>query len=192
MPKVSIIVPVYNAEKYISRCIESVLSQDFNDYELILINDGSEDSSLEVCETYRFNYKQIKVFSQKNFGASSARNIGLQNAIGEYVCFIDADDYVGKNYISTLFEDIQFENGIDLVIQGLTVVSGIENSRVTFEVPTLYNLKIQIVIFSEISICSNFVDHTVSYLEHRLLKEKKFYLMIILFFQRILISWRDI
>lgn len=65
MPKVSIIVPVYNAEKYISRCIESVLSQDFNDYELILINDGSEDRSLEVCETYRFNYKQIKVFSQK-------------------------------------------------------------------------------------------------------------------------------
>lgn len=97
-PKISVIVPVYNGENYISRCIESILLQTFTDFELLLIDDGSKDNSGNICDKYALKDKRIKVFHKKNGGVSSARNLGLYHAKGEWVSFIDADDYIEQNY----------------------------------------------------------------------------------------------
>ena len=96
-PKVSIIVPVYKAEKYIHRCIDSILAQTFTDWELLLIDDGSPDRSGEICDEYAKKNKRIRVFHKENGGVSSARNLGLEKMRGEYVMFIDSDDWISKN-----------------------------------------------------------------------------------------------
>lgn len=101
---VSIIIPVYNVEQYISKCIESVIVQSYKKLEIILINDGSSDSSGEICDFYSRKDSRIQVFHKQNGGASSARNFGLNKASGEYFSFIDADDYVSPNYIETLLQ----------------------------------------------------------------------------------------
>lgn len=93
-PTISIIVPVYNVEKYLEECVESVLSQTFTDYELLLIDDGSTDSSGIICDGYATQDSRIRVFHKSNGGVSSARNLGLDNALGEWVCFIDSDDEI--------------------------------------------------------------------------------------------------
>lgn len=90
---VSVIIPVYNAEQYIVECIESVISQSFERYELILIDDGSTDSSFEICKEYEAKDARIRVFHQKNSGVSKARNVGLKLSTGIYILFADADDY---------------------------------------------------------------------------------------------------
>lgn len=99
-PKISIVVPVYNAEKSISRCIDSILSQTFSDFELLLINDGSKDKSGVICDDYSEKDKRVRVFHKENGGVSSARNVGLDKAKGEYLCFCDSDDYVDSDWIS--------------------------------------------------------------------------------------------
>lgn len=96
-PLISIIVPVYNVEKYLRRCIDSILQQRFSDFELILVNDGSADRSGDICEQYARLDSRIKVFHQANRGLSEARNTGLKIAIGQYVYFCDSDDYVEPN-----------------------------------------------------------------------------------------------
>ena len=98
----SIIVPVYNVEKYLSTCVESILSQTFNNWELILINDGSTDYSGIICDEYKKKDTRIKVFHTENKGVSAARNIGLKNAIGEWIAFIDSDDYMEKNWLEVV------------------------------------------------------------------------------------------
>lgn len=100
----SVIIPVYNAEKYLNDCIDSVLSQNFADFELILINDGSTDSSGDICEKYVLSDNRIKAIHQKNDGVSSARNNGLKHASGKYVCFIDADDYILPGYFESIYK----------------------------------------------------------------------------------------
>lgn len=102
-PKISIIVPVYNVEKYLHRCINSILAQTFTDFEIILINDGSTDSSGKICDEYAQQYENIIVFHSENKGASLARKIGLQKANGEYVAFVDSDDFVSVDYIESLY-----------------------------------------------------------------------------------------
>lgn len=99
---VSIIVPVYNCEKFLDRCINSLCDQSYKDYEIILVNDGSKDNSLQKCKNFALKNDKIKVFDKQNGGVSSARNYGLDNANGEYVCFIDADDFVDKDYLTKL------------------------------------------------------------------------------------------
>lgn len=91
-PLISVIVPVYNVEKYLPRCIDSILAQTFKNFELLLIDDGSKDKSGEICDEYAKKDNRIKVFHKENGGVSSARNIGLDNANGEWICFCDADD----------------------------------------------------------------------------------------------------
>ncbi|MBQ9833306.1 MAG: glycosyltransferase family 2 protein, partial [Clostridia bacterium] len=98
MPKISIIVPVYNVEKYLSRCIESILAQTFTDFELILVDDGSPDSCGKICDEYAEKDSRIKVVHKKNGGVSSARNAGLEAASGELVLFCDGDDYVAEQF----------------------------------------------------------------------------------------------
>lgn len=104
MPFISIIIPVYNSEKYLELSVGSVLKQTFTDWELILINDGSTDSSLTLCKKYEQNDSRIHVFSQDNAGQASARNLGLQNASGKYISFLDSDDSFSND---TLLENIK-------------------------------------------------------------------------------------
>lgn len=102
-PKISVIVPVYNAEKYLQRCVDSILAQTFTDFELLLIDDGSKDKSGEICDEYVRKDDRVKVFHKENGGVSSARNLGLDNAQGIYVTFVDADDWIDMNYFPAEF-----------------------------------------------------------------------------------------
>lgn len=97
---ISIIVPVFNVEKYLARCIESIIKQTFKDWELILINDGSKDNSGKICDEYATKDNRIKVIHKKNEGVSKARNTGIALAKGEYICFIDSDDWIEATYLS--------------------------------------------------------------------------------------------
>lgn len=113
--KYSIIIPVYNAEKTLYRCLDSLLPQLNEKIEVILVNDGSSDSSGEICREYLKKSKCFKLFEQENSGASFSRNKGLDNAKGEYILFVDSDDYVDADYIETIENYIEAENP-DLLI----------------------------------------------------------------------------
>lgn len=110
-PTISVIVPVYNAERFVVKCIESVQAQTYTNWQMILVDDGSKDKSLEVCQKYANLDNRISVIHQENAGAGAARNTGLAKAVGEYVVFIDSDDYVDKDYFTLLAkhdEDVVF------------------------------------------------------------------------------------
>jgi glycosyltransferase involved in cell wall biosynthesis len=111
---ISVIVPVYNVEKYLSKCLDSLVSQTYRNIEILLINDGSTDNSLSICEDYGDSDKRIKIFSKNNSGVSSARNVGLENAKGDYITFVDSDDYVSERYCENLYNLI-VDNDSDLV-----------------------------------------------------------------------------
>lgn len=106
MPEISIIVPIYNTENRISKCIESILNQSFKDFELLLINDGSTDGSYDICKKYEQMDKRIRLFDRKNSGVSASRNIGIRQAQGNYVMFCDSDDTVERDWCQKLFESI--------------------------------------------------------------------------------------
>ena len=107
MPKISVIVPVYNVENKIRRCIDSILSQTFTDYELILIDDGSPDKSGDICDEYSKMYDWIRVIHQENKGVSAARNRGVVESKGKFICFVDSDDYLEPEYLLVLFYGIK-------------------------------------------------------------------------------------
>lgn len=115
---VSIIVPIYNSEKYLKRCLESIVNQTYKDLELILVNDGSTDSSLNICHEYANKDKRIIVINKENEGVSIARNCGLDKASGEKICFIDSDDYIESNMIEKMIKVFDNNNEIDMVISG--------------------------------------------------------------------------
>ena len=102
--KISCIIPIFNMENYLSRCLESIRNQTLNDFECILINDGSTDNSLEICQYYSNIDSRFKVYSVEKQGVSHARNTGLLISSGDYICFIDADDYVDNKYFSSMYE----------------------------------------------------------------------------------------
>lgn len=104
MPVISVIVPVYNVEKVLYHCIDSILNQIFNDFELILVDDGSTDNSGRICDEYAGKDTRAKVIHKQNGGVSSARNAGIEVAQGEYICFVDSDDYLESNYLKELVE----------------------------------------------------------------------------------------
>lgn len=118
MPQISIIVPVYKVEKYLSRCIDSILSQSFTDFELLLIDDGSPDDCGRICDNYSERDGRIKVFHKENGGVSSARNVGIKNASGDYLIFIDSDDFIADEYLSQIMAHDE-----DLVCQTATIMS---------------------------------------------------------------------
>lgn len=119
---ISIIVPVYNAEQYLDQCIQSILAQSYTDFELLLINDGSTDTSGKICNTYAQRDQRIKVFHQENTGVSVARNFGLDQINGAFVAFIDADDFVEKDYILSLYSAAKNSNA-DIVCCGYEYIS---------------------------------------------------------------------
>lgn len=112
---VSVIVPVYNTQDYLDKCIESLLRQTYKNIEVILVNDGSTDHSLEVCKKYASQDARIAIINKENGGASSARNAGIRVATGEYIMFADSDDYVDENYVREMV-DAQSENKDAFVI----------------------------------------------------------------------------
>ena len=116
--KISVIVPVYNTEKYLNRCIDSILAQTFTDFELLLIDDGSTDNSGVILDEYAIKDKRVKVFHKENGGVSRARNLGIENAQGEYLSFIDSDDYIRPNMYSELIA-VADEYKVDLVVSDI-------------------------------------------------------------------------
>ena len=102
--KVSIIVPIYNVEKFLPKCIESIINQEYENIEIILVDDGSPDNSGEICEHYKKIDNRIVVIHKENAGVSEARNTGIDYATGDYICFIDGDDFVMPDYVSYLLE----------------------------------------------------------------------------------------
>lgn len=119
-PTFSIIVPVYNVEKYLKKCVDSILNQSFSDFELILIDDGSPDSSGAICDAYAANDSRVRVIHKLNGGVSSARNAGLQQAVGKYVVFCDGDDSLLNHYLEKMYNILQ--PGIHLAICGFESV----------------------------------------------------------------------
>lgn len=108
-PKVSIVIPVYNAEKYLSRCLNSILKQTYSNIEIILVDDGSEDKSSYLCDRYAILDRRIKAYHKSNEGVSIARNYGIENCNGEYIVFVDSDDYLISECIETLVKLVRNE-----------------------------------------------------------------------------------
>jgi glycosyltransferase involved in cell wall biosynthesis len=100
---ITIIVPVYNVEKYLKRCLDSILKQTYSEFELIIVNDGSEDNSGKICDEYRIIDSRVKVIHKANGGLSDARNVGINSAKGKYITFIDSDDWVADKYLEVLY-----------------------------------------------------------------------------------------
>lgn len=110
----SVIVPVYNVEKYLKECVDSILSQTFKDFELILVNDGSKDSSPAICDEYAEKDSRVKVIHKENGGLSDARNVGTKSAEGKYVIYIDSDDYVRENdFLQSIYD--KAKNGTEII-----------------------------------------------------------------------------
>lgn len=123
MPKISVIVPVYNSEKYISQCVDSIMNQTFRDFELILIDDGSTDGSGEICRKYAFCDRRVRYIFKENGGVSSARNFGMRNAEGEFIAFVDSDDTVKADMLKTLAQ-----NGCDFSMCGYELFDDTTNT----------------------------------------------------------------
>lgn len=120
----SVIIPVYNAEGTLRRCLDSLVGQQFSNYELLLINDGSTDGSDAICREYANTYSCVRYFAKENGGVSSARNLGLEQAEGEYILFVDSDDYVSQDYFASLSHALE-SNATDLLMFGYCNFGGI-------------------------------------------------------------------
>lgn len=118
---VSLIIPVYNSSLTIERCIRSVINQKYTSFEVIVIDDGSTDDSLQICHTLTIDDPRFKIIHQTNQGVSCARNVGIEVALGEYICFMDADDEIAPEYIGDLLNGI---NHCDLLIHGMVRIEG--------------------------------------------------------------------
>lgn len=101
--EISVILPMYNVEKYIDRCVQSIIKQTFKDFELIIIDDGSTDKCGEICDEYAKKDSRIKVYHRKNCGAAAERNFGISVAAGEYICLLDSDDFIFEDYLEQLY-----------------------------------------------------------------------------------------
>ena len=117
-PKISIIVPAYNVEKYIRRCIDSILEQTYENFELLLVDDGSTDSTFDILNEYKKKDSRVRVFHKKNGGQGSARNVALNNITGDYIGFVDSDDYIKKDMYQVLLENI-IKYDCDIAICGV-------------------------------------------------------------------------
>lgn len=119
-PLISIIIPVYNAEKYLNACIDSVLDQTYSNIEVILVNDGSKDYSGDICNQYKSKDSRIKVVHLENGGVSRARNKGIEVCNGDYISFIDSDDTIDSDYIESFYDS--FEDDVEIYIQGTNII----------------------------------------------------------------------
>lgn len=121
--KISVIIPIYNVEKYVKKCIESVIAQTYSNLEIILVDDGSTDNCGEICDEYARRDVRIKVIHKMNGGLSDARNAGLDMAVGEYIAYVDGDDYVSNDYIEVLYKILVLNNA-DISIGSFQYIFG--------------------------------------------------------------------
>jgi len=166
-PMISIIVPIYNAEQYLCKTIESILHQTYTDFELLLIDDGSKDRSGNICNEYEKKDNRIRVFIQENFGVSAARNKGIGESQGHYICFVDSDDWVNESFLNDfeITEDIQ--NGT-ILIQGFNdCFNGniYKNNNVSFKYslckPAVNTVIESIELFHNGYICSKLFERSI-------------------------------
>ena len=120
-PLISVIVPVYNVEKYIRKCIDSIIQQTYENLQIILVDDGSSDSSGKICDEYAISDKRIMALHKKNGGTASARNLGIESSEGDYIAFIDSDDYIEKDMIEVLYRSLDHANA-DISICGYSYI----------------------------------------------------------------------
>lgn len=130
MPEISVIVPVYNAEEYLERCIKSILNQSFTDFELILVDDGSTDSSPFLCDKAREKDNRIRVVHKDNGGVSSARNCGIDSSKGKYLIFCDSDDYVEQDWLELMYKAVT-KDGADVGVCGFKFIFSDEEEKNT-------------------------------------------------------------
>lgn len=156
--KISVIIPVYNAEKYLDRCIDSIINQTYKNIEIILVNDGSKDNSLNICKKYQKLDKRIKLINKKNEGVSIARNKGIEIATGEYLYFCDADDYLDIHALEYYYKEIQ---NSDLIISDYYIVNENKNIKKSNSFPK--NIRIDTIKEIDnlkISLLSNSYKHS--------------------------------
>lgn len=149
---ISIIVPIYNTEKYLERCVTSLINQTYKNIEIILVDDGSPDASPALCDKFAKSDKRIKVIHKKNGGVSSARNTGLENAKGKYICFVDSDDCLSETYISSLYS--AYKTDTDLVVCGFTIIDDDKNTIIK----TMETQNINFVISNANNFCKFILD----------------------------------
>ena len=147
-PLVSIIVPVYNAEKYLNRCVDSILSQAMTDFELLLIDDGSKDNSGRICDEYATKDARVRVFHKPNGGVSSARNLGLDNAIGKWITYVDADDRCSCEYLEHLLAKTDEET--DLILSYAVVCDSLSETA-----------EAGILLMNCVNVCRNYLCITI-------------------------------
>ena len=116
--KYSVIVPVYNVEKYINECLSSLINQTYKNIEIVVINDGSSDNSLSLIEEYSRIDDRIRVIDQKNMGLGYTRNVGIDNAVGDYILFVDSDDYISLNTCEEIEAVLSYNNEVDIIVLG--------------------------------------------------------------------------
>ena len=137
---ISIIIPVYKAEKYLHRCVDSILAQTFTDFELLLVDDGSPDSSGTICDRYAAADPRVHVFHKPNGGVSSARNLGIDNARGEWITFVDADDFISPSYCN-----IDLSTNCDIIITDYKISE--TDNTITNSIPFVGNISDGIIPF---------------------------------------------
>lgn len=136
--KLSFVVPIYGVELYLRKCVDSLLHQDYDDYEIILVDDGSQDACPSICDEYASRYENIKVVHRNNGGLSAARNSGIKVARGEYICFVDSDDYWEKNVLGSLMAQI-YNNRLDVLRFKWQNVREVGNKREDVGLYEVYN-----------------------------------------------------
>ncbi|WP_289129529.1 glycosyltransferase [uncultured Clostridium sp.] len=168
-PKISVIVPIYNVEKYIHRAIDSILTQSLTEFELILINDGSQDRCGEICNEYAQKDSRIKVIHKNNGGVSSARNVGIENSSGQYIGFVDPDDYIDKEMYEKLYNSIKKEDSEIAISSFSYIINGKEEPQ------DISNKKL---IFNKNEAINNYFNNTYpfnySFLCNKLFKKELF------------------
>lgn len=167
----SVIVPVYNAERYLEKCIESICQQTYRDLDIILIDDGSQDQSGAICDQFEAIDGRIRVFHKENGGVSSARNMGLDTAQGEYIMFIDSDDWIEKKFCESLITRIE---DTDLLVCGYTVVNKIGKTEFGYREEIL-DFPQDVIKKFDLLFPNNFFNSPVSKIYRKgILKNQKF------------------
>lgn len=141
MPKVSVIIPIYNNEKYLARCLDSLAAQTLEDIQVLMVNDGSTDGTEEICLDYVRQYPHFEYYRKENGGSASARNVGLEHAAGEYIGFVDSDDYVEATMFEKLYSAAMAHQGADMVFNAMVGPARKKTYSFTLPVPGYYDRK---------------------------------------------------